>query len=212
MQKPSSRQMSESFIQFKAITKTFGGVIALKDVTLEVARGECHGLMGENGAGKSTLGKVLAGIHKPDSGEMLIDGKLHSFNSPRDAMDAGVAMVHQELAFCRDLSVAENLSMGHYPRKLRVMVDKGEMERRANELLGKIGVNLDVTKPMNELSTAQEQLVQIAAAVGIGPRIVVFDEPTSSLAEPDAQNLFKLIESLREGGMTMISDSHRMPE
>ena len=161
--------MSESFIQFKAITKTFGGVVALKDVTMDVARGECHGLMGENGAGKSTLGKVLAGIHKPDSGEMWIDGKLYNFNSPRDAMDAGVAMVHQELAFCRDLSVAENLSMGHYPRKLGVMVDKAEMRRRADELLGKIGVSLDVTKPMHELSTAQEQLVQIAAAVGIGP-------------------------------------------
>ena len=189
--------MSESFIQFKEITKTFGGVVALRDVTLEVARGECHGLMGENGAGKSTLGKVLAGIHKPDSGEMHIDGKLYHFNSPRDAMDAGVAMVHQELAFCKDLSVAENLCMGHYPRKLGVMVDKAEMARRADELLSKIGVSLDVSRPMHELSTAQEQLVQIAAAVGIGPRIVVFDEPTSSLAEPDAQNLFKLIESLR---------------
>src|SRR5882724_9939469 len=130
--------MSETFIQFKEITKTFGGVIALKDVTLEVPRGECHGLMGENGAGKSTLGKVLAGIHKPDSGELFIDGKLHSFNSPRDAMDAGV--------------------------------DMAEMERRAERLLSKIGVSLDVTKPMNELSTAQEQLVQIAAAVGIDPR------------------------------------------
>ena len=133
----SHPQMSETFIQFKEITKTFGGVIALKDVTLDVARGECHGLMGENGAGKSTLGKVLAGIHKPDSGELFIDGKLHSFNSPRDAMDAGVAMVHQELAFCRDLSVAENLSMGHYPRKLRVMVDMAEMERRANACLAR---------------------------------------------------------------------------
>ena len=204
--------MSESFIEFKAITKTFGGVIALKDVTLDIARGECHGLMGENGAGKSTLGKVLAGIHKPDSGELTIDGKLYSFNSPREAMDAGVAMVHQELAFCKDLSVAENLNMGHYPRKLGVMVDTVEMERRANKLLGKIGVHLDVSRPMNELSTAQEQLVQIAAAVGIDPRIVVFDEPTSSLAEPDAQNLFKLIESLREAGMTMIYVSHRMPE
>ncbi|HEY5706002.1 MAG TPA: sugar ABC transporter ATP-binding protein, partial [Terrimicrobiaceae bacterium] len=204
--------MSESFIQFKAITKTFGGVVALKDVTLDIARGECHGLMGENGAGKSTLGKVLAGIHKPDSGEMSIDGKLQSFNSPRDAMNAGVAMVHQELAFCKDLSVAENLSMGHYPRKLGVMVDQAEMERRAEQLLGKIGVSLEVSKPMQELSTAQEQLVQIAAAVGIGPQIVVFDEPTSSLAEPDAQNLFKLIESLRAGGMTMIYVSHRMPE
>jgi ABC-type sugar transport system ATPase subunit len=203
---------AETYIQFKAITKTFGGVIALKDVTVDIARGECHGLMGENGAGKSTLGKVLAGIHKPDSGEMYIDGKLYSFNSPRDAMDAGVAMVHQELAFCRDLSVAENLSMGHYPRKLGVMVDKAEMERRATQLLSKIGVSLDVSKPMNELSTAQEQLVQISAAVGINPRIVVFDEPTSSLAEPDAQNLFKLIESLKEAGMTMIYVSHRMPE
>jgi len=123
--------MSESFIQFKSITKTFGGVIALKDVTLDIARGECHGLMGENGAGKSTLGKVLAGIHKPDSGELTIDGKPYSFNSPRDAMDAGVAMVHQELAFCKDLSVAENLNMGHYPRKFGVMVDTAEMERRA---------------------------------------------------------------------------------
>ena len=204
--------MSESFIRFKDITKTFGGVVALKDVSLDVARGECHGLMGENGAGKSTLGKVLAGIHKPDSGEMSIDGKLYQFNSPRDAMDAGVAMVHQELAFCKDLSVAENLSMGHYPRKLGVMVDKGEMARRARELLSKIGVSLDVSRPMQELSTAQEQLVQIAAAVGSGPRIVIFDEPTSSLAEPDAQNLFKLIESLKEAGMTMIYVSHRMPE
>ena len=205
--------MSENYIQFKEITKTFGGVIALKDVSVDIARGECHGLMGENGAGKSTLGKVLAGIHKPDSGEMYIDGKLHSFNSPRDAMDAGVSMVHQELAFCKDLSVSENLSMGHYPRKLKVMVDRAEMERRALQLLSKIGItNIDVEKPMTALSTAQEQLVQIAAAVGIGPRIIVFDEPTSSLAEPDAQNLFKLIESLKEAGMTMIYVSHRMPE
>jgi ABC-type sugar transport system ATPase subunit len=206
-------QMSQPFIQFKNITKTFGGVVALRDVTVEVARGECHGLMGENGAGKSTLGKVLAGIHKPDSGEMLIDGKPHSFNSPRDAMNASIAMVHQELAFCKDLSVAENLSMGHYPRKLGVIVDKAEMERRALQLLSKIGVtNLDVERPMSELSTAQEQLVQISAAVGIDPQIVIFDEPTSSLAEPDAQNLFKLIETLKEKGMTMIYVSHRMPE
>src|ERR1700752_5409211 len=140
--------MSETYIQFKAITKTFGGVIALKDVTVDIARGECHGLMGENGAGKSTLGKVLAGIHKPDSGEMRIDGKLYHFNSPRDAMDAGVAMVHQELAFCKDLSVAENLCMGHYPRKLGVMVDKAVMERRALQLLSKIGItNINVEKP-----------------------------------------------------------------
>src|SRR5947208_14310024 len=105
------------FIECRGITKTFGGVTALRDVTLSIARGECHGLMGENGAGKSTLGKILAGIHKPNGGELFIDGVHQAFGSPRDAMNAGVAMVHQELAFCPDLSVAENLCMGHYPKK-----------------------------------------------------------------------------------------------
>src|SRR5439155_2551690 len=132
------------FIEFRTITKTFGGVTALKEVTLSIARGECHGLMGENGAGKSTLGKVLAGIHKPDSGETIIDGQSYALSSPRDAMDAGVAMVHQELAFCPDLSVAENLCMGRYPRRLGVLIDRDEMARRANKLLSAIGVSLDV--------------------------------------------------------------------
>ncbi len=201
-----------SFIEFRSITKTFGGVTALKDVTLDIGRGECHGLMGENGAGKSTLGKVLAGIHRPDSGKMSIDGHEHSFHSPRDAQDAGVAMVHQELAFCPELSVAENLCMGQYPRKLGLFLDRAEMARRAEKLLGEIGVTLDVWQPMRELSTAREQLVQIAAAVGVNPRIIVFDEPTSSLAEPDAQRLFALIESLKARGITAIYVSHRMPE
>jgi len=200
------------FIRFCGITKAFGGVLALNDVTLSIGRGECHGLMGENGAGKSTLGKVLAGIHKPDGGEMIIDGANHTFSSPRDAMEAGIAMVHQELAFCADLSVAENLCMGRYPRRFGVLLDRDEMARRAEKLLGAIGVSLDVWQPMRELSTAQEQLVQIAAAVGTEPRILIFDEPTSSLAEPDAQNLFRLIEELKTRGITMIYVSHRMPE
>src|SRR5438132_12561099 len=199
------------FIDFRSITKTFGGVTALRDVSLSIERGECHGLMGENGAGKSTLGKVLAGIHGPDSAEIIIDGQRHSFASPRDAMNARVAMVHQELAFCPDLSVAENLCMGRYPRRFGVLLDREEMARRAEKLLAEIGVSLDVWQAMRDLSTAQEQLVQIAAAVGTDPRILVFDEPTSSLAEPDAQNLFRLIEELKTRGMTMIYVSHRMP-
>lgn len=208
----ATKVAAPGFIQFRGITKIFGGVTALEDVTLGIGRGECHGLMGENGAGKSTLGKVLAGIHAPSAGEMFIDGKRHVFSSPRDAMDAGVAMVHQELAFCPDLSVAENLSMGRYPRKLGVLLDREEMERRANKLLAGIGVTLNVWQPMRQLSTAQEQLVQIAAAVGTDPQIIVFDEPTSSLAEPDAQNLFLLIEDLKKRGITTIYVSHRMPE
>ena len=205
--------MNAPFIQFRGITKTFGGVTALAEVSLGIARGECHGLMGENGAGKSTLGKVLAGIHKPDAGELLIDGVPHRFGSPHAALAAGVAMVHQELAFCPDLSIAENLCMGHYPRcRGGLLLDRNAMRRRAGQLLAEIGVTLDVERPMGGLSTAQEQLVQIAAAVGSNPRILVFDEPTSSLSEPEAQALFALIENLKRRGMTMIYVSHRMPE
>lgn len=203
--------MSEGYIQFRSISKSFGGVSALSEVTLSIARGECHGLMGENGAGKSTLGKVLAGIHKPDGGDLFLDGQPQAFSSPRDALEAGVAMVHQELAFCPDLSVAENLCMGRIPRKLG-MVDRKAMERTAGKLLAAIGVELDVRVMMRELSTAQEQLVQIAAALGTDPRILIFDEPTSSLSQPEAERLFELIESLKARGLTVIYVSHRMPE
>ena len=201
------------FIEFRGITKTFGGVLALCNVSLSIERGECHGLMGENGAGKSTLGKVLAGIHRPDEGDMLISGQRQVFGSPRDALRAGVAMVHQELAFCPELTVAENLSMGRYPRRWGVAVDWTAMTQRARNLLSAIGVyHLDVRRTMGELSTAQEQLVQIAAAVGINPSVIIFDEPTSSLGEADAQSLFRLIERLKTGGVTTIYVSHRMPE
>ena len=201
------------FIRFRSVTKTFGGVTALSDVSLGLARGECHGLMGENGAGKSTLGKVLAGIHKPDTGDVEIDGVAHVFDSPREALAAGVAMVHQELAFCPDLSVAENLGLGRYPRRAGgLLLDRAALRARAEELLEAIGIRLDVTRPMRELSTAQEQMVQIAAAVGAKPRILVFDEPTSSLSATDAEALFQLIETLRSRGLTLIYVSHRMPE
>jgi ABC-type sugar transport system ATPase subunit len=201
----------EHFIQFDSITKKFAGVTALDSVSLSIRRGECHALMGENGAGKSTLGKVLAGIYRPDGGSVRVDGAPVSFRSPRDAGRAGVGMVHQELAFCPELSVAENLCMGQYPRRFG-MVDRAAMRRRAKDLLGQIGVLLDVCQPMRALSTAQEQLVQIASAVGTGARILVFDEPTSSLSEPEAQRLFQLIDDLKRRGVTMIYVSHRMPE
>ncbi len=199
-------------ILFSHITKRFAGVTALDDVSLSIARGECHGLMGENGAGKSTLGKVLAGIYRPDAGRVFIDNVPRDFSSPADALKAGVGMVHQELALCPDLTVAENLCMGQYPRRMLLLFDRAQMRRRAETLLAQIGVSLDVTQPMRSLSTAQEQLVQIASAVGTDAKILVFDEPTSSLSEPEAQQLFKLIEQLRSRGVTMIYVSHRMPE
>jgi ABC-type sugar transport system ATPase subunit len=199
-------------IAFESITKTFVGVNALDNVSLVIDRGECHGLMGENGAGKSTLGKILAGIHRPDTGTVRIDGQPCSFASPRDAVRAGIGMVHQELAFCPDLTVAENLSLGQYPRRLGVFTDRHAMDERARRLLGEIGVTMDIRQPMKALTTGQEQLVQIAAAVGTGAKILVFDEPTSSLSETESQRLFELIERLRPRGVTMIYVSHRLPE
>ena len=199
-------------IAFESITKTFVGVKALDNVSLAIDRGECHGLMGENGAGKSTLGKILAGIHLPDTGTARIDGQPRSFASPREAVQAGIGMVHQELAFCPDLTVAENLSLGQYPRRLGIFTDHHAMDERARRLLGEIGVTMDVRQPMKALTTGQEQLVQIAAAVGTGAKILVFDEPTSSLSETESQRLFELIERLRSRGVTMIYISHRLPE
>jgi ABC-type sugar transport system ATPase subunit len=199
-------------IRFEGITKAFGGVTALDGVSFAVARGECHGLMGENGAGKSTLGKVLAGIHRPDAGALRLDGRRRAFRSPRDAARAGVGMVHQELAFCPDLTVAENLGLGRWPRRARWFVDRPAMEARARALLAEIGVELDVARPMRALTTGQEQLVQVAAAVGTGARVLVFDEPTSSLSEAESRRLFDLIARLKRRGVTMIYVSHRLPE
>lgn len=199
-------------ITFDSITKNFGGVTALEGVSFTIERGECHGLMGENGAGKSTLGKILAGIHRADAGEIRIAGNKHSFHSPREAVRAGVGMVHQELAFCPDLTVAENLSLGRYPRRAGLFADRRAMNERARQLLVEIGVTLDVSRTMHTLTTGQEQLVQIAAAVGTGANVLVFDEPTSSLSEPESQHLFELMARLKERGVTMIYVSHRLPE
>ena len=203
--------MTEPAVRFEQITKRFLGVQALDGVTLEVAAGTCHALCGENGAGKSTLGKVLAGIHAPDSGKMFVRGREVRFDSPRDAFAAGVGMVHQELAYCGNLSVAENLLLANLPRR-RGFVDRAALERRAREMLAEIGAELDVRAPMSELRIAQQQLVQIATAVGAGADIVVFDEPTSSLSQSDADRLYQLIERLNARGVTCIYVSHRMPE
>jgi len=198
-------------VRFAHITKRFPGVQALDDVSLEVAPGSCHALCGENGAGKSTLGKILAGIYAPDGGQLFVDGREVAFGGPRDALAAGVGMVHQELAFCTNLSIAENLCLAALPSE-RGFVERGELSRRANTMLAEIGVELDVLRPLGELTTAQQQIVQIASAVGSGARIVVFDEPTSSLSQVDADRLYELIDRLKERGVTCIYVSHRMPE
>jgi ABC-type sugar transport system ATPase subunit len=198
-------------VRFEGITKRFPGVQALTDVTLSVAAGSCHALCGENGAGKSTLGKILAGIYAPDEGRLFVNDREMRFAGPRDAFAAGVGMVHQELAFCENLSVAENLCLGALPVS-RGLVDRRAVARRAREMLAAIGAELDVTRRLGELPIAQQQVVQIAVAVGGGARIIVFDEPTSSLSQVEAERLYELIAQLKSRGVTCIYVSHRMAE
>lgn len=203
--------MTVPAVRFEGITKRFVGVAALTGVGFDIAAGSCHAICGENGAGKSTLGKILAGIHAPDDGSIELFGTRVRIASPRDALAAGVAMVHQELAFCDNLTVGENLCLGALPRRFG-FVDEAELARRATSLLGEVGANIDPSRSMRSLSVAEQQLVQIAAAVGEGARIMVFDEPSSSLGETEARALYALIRTLKARGVTMLYVSHRMPE
>jgi ABC-type sugar transport system ATPase subunit len=198
-------------LRFVGVSKTFPGVRALHDVSFSVAAGSVHALCGENGAGKSTLGKILAGIHPPDAGQLEVFGERVRFESPREALAKGIGMVHQELSFCENLSVAENLCLGALPAR-GVFVDREATHGRAKEMLEAIDAPIDVESTVGVLPLGQRQMVQIAAAVGAGARVIVFDEPTSSLSQREAERLYLLIDRLRAKGVTSIYVSHRMDE
>src|SRR5689334_21530753 len=200
-----------SFLEFKGITKRFPGVLALDGVSFSVERGTCHALIGENGAGKSTLGKILAGVHTADSGEIRLEGRPIHPATPLAARRLGIAMVHQELAFCPNLSVAENLCLGEIPRKFGV-VNRSAMIDRARRMLDELDAPLDVESPMDLLTTAQQQMAQISAALGVGAKVIVMDEPTSSLSVRESEHLFTLLKKLKARGITVIYVSHRMEQ
>lgn len=200
-----------AFLSFHHVSKRFPGVQALEDVGFEVAQGSCHALMGENGAGKSTLGKILAGVYTADAGEIRLEDKVIRATDPIEARHLGIAMVHQELAFCPNLSIAENLCLGDLPAR-GGWVDRERMAARAQAMLKEIGAEFDVHLPISQLTTGQEQLVQIAAAVGTGARVIVFDEPTSSLSVAESERLFALLAHLRQRRITVLYVSHRMEE
>lgn len=204
-------QATQPILRFQGTSKFFAGVTALRNVSFDIRTGHCHALVGENGAGKSTLGKIIAGIHAPSEGVMHLDGRPVQFASPLDAVKAGIGMVHQELCFCPNLSVAENLCLGDLPTRFG-LVNRREMRSRARAMLAEIGADLDVDQPIASLSTGQEQMVQIAGAVGTGARIIVMDEPTSSLALAEAERLFELIDRLKARDVTLIYVSHRLEE
>ena len=200
-----------AWLEFDRITKGFPGVLALDRVTFGVEQGECHALIGENGAGKSTLGKILAGVYTADAGAIRIGGEEVHPKDPLAARRLGIAIVHQELAFCPNLSVAENLCLGDPPRRWGLLQRK-ELHRRARAMLEEIEAEIDETLPIGQLSTGQEQMVQIAAALGVSARIIVMDEPTSSLSVQESEHLFELIERLKLRGITILYVSHRMEE
>src|SRR2546423_9270106 len=200
-----------SFVAFKNITKRFPGVLALDDVSFNVERGSCHALIGENGAGKSTLGKILAGVYQPDQGQVVRDGSALHMATPLAARKLGIAMVHQELAFCPNLTVAENLCLGDLPN-YGGWLDRKRMREQARAMLDEIEAEFDVDIPISRLSTGQEQLVQIAAALGTKAQVIIMDEPTSSLSVRESEHLFELLAKLKSRGITVIYVSHRLEE
>jgi ribose transport system ATP-binding protein len=194
------------------ISKSFPGVQALRDVQLEVRRGEIHALMGENGAGKSTLMKILAGIYHPDSGTIEIDGQPVSIDTPKKAKALGISIIHQELQLAPNLSVAENISMGREPHAVGGWLDLRTMNRDAQQVLEQVGAAFTPTTIVSTLGIAQQQLVEIAKALSEHARMLVMDEPTASLSERETQKLFEIIRTLRAQGIAIIYISHRMSE
>jgi len=198
-------------LEARGIEKSFPGVRALAGVDLAVGRGEVVGLVGENGAGKSTLVKILAGVQDFDRGELRIDGEPVRFLSVHEAQECGIAMIHQELLLVSDLSVAANLSLGREPRS-RGLLDRAEERRIAVESLARLGLDLPPSTSVGELALGQRQMVEIAKALAVEARLLIMDEPTSSLSPHEAQKLFSVIQSLREGGVSVLYISHRLAE
>lgn len=202
---------STYLLEMIGISKEFPGVRALDNVTLRVRPGTVHALMGENGAGKSTLMKCLFGIYQPDAGEIYLEGRKVRFASARQALDNGVSMVHQELNLVRQRSVMENIWLGRFPRK-GPFVDHRRMYEETRRIFQDLEIDIDPRALVGHLSVSQQQMVEIARAVSWGARVIVMDEPTSSLTEREVEHLFRIIRVLREKGCAIIYISHKMNE
>jgi rhamnose transport system ATP-binding protein len=202
----------ESIIELRGIAKHFGGVQALRGVDLSLSAGEVHALVGENGAGKSTLVKILAGIYRPDAGVVKIGGEVVDLRSPTQAQARGIAVVQQEPMLFPDLDVAENVFMGRHPRDRFGRVDWKRMYREVDQLLTSLDVSLASHTPVQGLSVAEQQLVEIAKALSLQARILVLDEPTAALSSHEVDELFAIVRQLRERGVAILFVSHRLEE
>lgn len=203
---------SEILLTMQHINKEFPGVKALDDVSLVVRKGTVHALVGENGAGKSTLMKCLFGLYKKDSGTIMLDGKEVNFKNAKDALEHGVAMVHQELNQALKRSVKDNLWLGRYPLSFGLIVNEKKMIADTNRIFEQMNVNVDPKRLMSTMPVSQRQMVEIAKAVSYNAKIIVFDEPTSSLTEKEVDHLFTIINMLRDQGCGIIYISHKMDE
>jgi rhamnose transport system ATP-binding protein len=204
--------MNENILELKNISKSFSGVEVLHEVSFLLRPGEVHALLGENGAGKSTLVKVMTGVHHPDRGEIHLNGIPVRFDDTRESRQAGIAAIYQELSLFPDLDVAENIFVGRQPVTRSGLVDWRRLYSEAGKLLESLGVHLDLKLKARSLSIAQQQMVEIARAFSINARILIMDEPTSSLTLNEVADLFRLVHRLREDGTAIIFISHRLEE
>jgi galactofuranose transport system ATP-binding protein len=206
--------MSEQapILEVREATKRFPGVLALDDVSFALGAGEVHALVGENGAGKSTLIKVITGVYRPDGGRIFFDGEEVSFASPREAQGAGISTVYQDTNMVPLRSVAQNIFLGREPRNRFGLIDTGRMRREAEEHLGRYGIEADVGVPVRSLGVGVQQMVAIAKAVSLDARVVIMDEPTSSLEAREVETLFGVVRQLREDGVGVLYVSHRLEE
>jgi len=199
-------------LEVRNISKSFPGVIALEDVSLRVARGTVHALIGENGAGKSTLMKIIAGIIPADAGELRLLGRTVRLRSPRQALENGIAMIHQELNLMPSMSVAENIWIGREPANAFGMINHRELYRRTRALLARLSIDLEPQAEVRTLSIANRQMVEIARALSYDSQLLIMDEPTSALTEHDAAHLFAIIRELKSQGKGVLYITHRMEE
>lgn len=199
-------------IELRKVSKFFPGVIALNKADLKLYSGEVHGLMGENGAGKSTLIKLLTGAYKPDEGEMLLDGQPLKVNGPKDAMNMGLTAIYQELNVIPKLTVWENIFLGRELRNKKGLLDIPQMKERAKELLQQLRQNIDVDEKVENLGMGHQQMVEICKALVLESRLIIMDEPTSSLSAGETEELLRTARELRDRGMAIVFISHHMDE
>lgn len=196
----------------EGIYKSFGEVHVLKGVSLDIRKGEIHALAGENGAGKSTLIKIVSGVYSKDRGRILLEGNEVSFTNPRAAMDAGIRVIHQEINMVRTLTVAENIFLGNYPKKKHGGIDWKTLNKNAEKVMNVLGDSLDVSLRVDQISIAQQQMVEIAKAVSVAPKILIMDEPTAALNDQETEHLFEMLERLKKEGVAIIYITHRFSE